>query len=339
MSEFRWNPNDRDQGDGFDFKFPPPQKLFPMAWGAALVAVLAWAVVSAYYTVEANEEAVVLRLGKLHGVSGPGFHGKLPFGIDKVFKGEVKTVHRAEFGYRTISAGVKSQFDYASSHVVAEATMLTGDLNMAMVNWEVRYKIRDLTDYLFEVRNPIETLRAVSEAVMRTEVGDRSVDEVLTLDRTAIGEVVGEKMQAKLDSFRCGIHIVKVNLKRVDPPDAVRSSFNRVNQAIQIRDRIINEAEGMRNKKIPAARGAKEQAIKEAEGYRIGRVNRAKGDAERFLSVLAEYKKAEDVTRRRLYLESMAQLLPKIGEITLMDSKEAGLFKMLNLDRGKGGGQ
>jgi membrane protease subunit HflK len=210
---------------------------------------------------------------------------------------------------------------------------------MAMVNWEVRYKIRNLTDYLFEVRNPVETLRAVSEAVMRTEVGDRSVDEVLTLDRTAISEVVGKKMQAELDTFRCGIHIVKVNLKRVDPPDAVRKAFNRVNQAIQVRDRIINEAEGMRNKKIPAARGAKERAVKEAEGYRIGRVNRAKGDAERFLSVLAEYKKAEDVTRRRLYLESMAKLLPKIGEVTLIDSKDAGLLKMLNLDRAKGGGQ
>jgi membrane protease subunit HflK len=215
--------------------------------------------------------------------------------------------------------------------------MLTGDLNMAMVNWEVRYKIRDLKNYLFEIRNPTETLRDVSQAVMRTEIGNRSVDEVLTLDRRAIEEAVAEKMQTMLgpEGFQSGIQIVKVNLKRLGPPDPVRDAFDAVNQAIQIRDRIINEAEGERNKNIPAARGDKDRVIKEAEGYMIGRINRAEGDTKAFLSVLEEYKKAEEITRRRLYIEAMEQLLPKVGEITIIDSDEAGVLKLLDLKKGK----
>ena len=214
--------------------------------------------------------------------------------------------------------------------------MLTGDLNLALVNWEVRYRIRDLKDYFFEVRDPQQTLRDVSQAVMRIEVGDRSVDEVLTLERTEIEQAVAVKMQTNLDDFKCGLHIIEINLKRVDPPDHVREAFNAVNQAIQERDRIINEAEGQRNQKIPAARGAADRAVKEAEGYHVGRVNRAEGDVSAFLAVLAEYEKAEDVTRRRLYLEAMEELLPKIGRITLVDDKGSGVLKLLDLDAGKG---
>ncbi|MCZ6785935.1 MAG: FtsH protease activity modulator HflK [Planctomycetota bacterium] len=314
-----------------------PRQIFALVWGAAGVIVVLWGVFTSFYTVEASEEAVILRFGRFHTIEGPGFHGKLPFGIDRVLKGEVKTVHREEFGYRTTSSGVQSQFDYTSRRAIAEATMLTGDLNMAMVNWEVRYKIRDLKNYLFEIRNPTETLRDVSQAVMRTEIGNRSVDEVLTLDRRAIEEAVAEKMQTMLgpEGFQSGIQIVKVNLKRLGPPDPVRDAFDAVNQAIQIRDRIINEAEGERNKNIPAARGDKDRVIKEAEGYMIGRINRAEGDTKAFLSVLEEYKKAEEITRRRLYIEAMEQLLPKVGEITIIDSDEAGVLKLLDLKKGK----
>lgn len=175
---------------------------------------------------------------------------------------------------------------------------------------------------------------------MRTEIGDRSVDEALTLDRTDIENTVASKMQQTLDSFKCGIQIVKVNLKRVDPPDDVRDAFNAVNRAIQIRDRIVNEAEGERNKKIPAARGEKERAIKEAEGYKIGRLNRAEGETKAFLSVLEEYQKAEDITRRRLYLEAMQKSLPKVGDLTLIDSEEDGVLKLLDLkgDKKRKGG-
>jgi modulator of FtsH protease HflK len=328
----------QSQGDG---EIPlEPEQVFPLLWGVLALLLVVWGGATAYFTVEANEEAVILRLGEVHKVSGPGFHGKAPFGIDRVFKGAVKTVHQAEFGYRTVNAGVKSQFNTTSPEVVAEATMLTGDLNLVLVNWEIRYKIKSLKDYLFEVRDPVGTLRAISEAVMRTEIGDRSVDEALTLDRTVVENTVSKKMQARLDHFKCGIQIVKVNLKKSDPPDAVRDAFNGVNRAIQIRDRIVNDAEGERNKKIPAARGAKDRAVKEAEGYKIGRLNRATGDTQAFLSVLEEYRKAEDVTRRRLYLEAMEAALPKVGELTLVDRADNGILKLLDLNRklGKNGG-
>ncbi len=301
--------------------------------------VVLWGLFTSFYTVEASEEAVILRFGRFHTIDGPGFHGKLPFGIDRVLKGEVKTVHREEFGFRTLASGVQSRFDYTSRRAIAEATMLTADLNMALVNWEVRYKIRDLKNYLFEILNPRETLRDVSQAVMRTEIGNRSVDEVLTLDRRDIENAVAERMQAMLgpEGFRSGIQIVKVNLKKLGPPDPVRDAFDAVNQAIQIRDRIVNEAEGERNKNIPAARGDKDRVIKEAEGYKIGRINRAQGDTDAFLSVLEEYKKAEEITRRRLYIEAMEELLPKLGEITVIDDAESGVLKLLDLKKGKDG--
>jgi membrane protease subunit HflK len=337
MADFEWpgSGSNGNQRPEIELNLDPGQ-LLPMIWGIGALALVAWAATTSYFTVEANEEAVVLRLGSVDYVAGPGFHTKLPFGIDKAYKGAVKTVHQAEFGYRTVSAGVKSQFDYASPEVVAEATMLTGDLNLVMVNWEVRWKIKDLEDFLFEVRDPVATLRDVSEAVMRTQIGDRSVDEALTLDRTVIENTVASKMQTLLDGFSSGVHVVKVNLKRVDPPDAVRDAFNAVNRAIQVRDRIVNEAEGERNKKIPAARGDKQRAIKEAEGYKLGRLNRAKGETEAFLSVLKEYESAKDITRRRLYLDAMEQALPKVGDLTLVDSEGSGVLKLLDLTRKEG---
>ena len=168
---------------------------------------------------------------------------------------------------------------------------------------------------------------------MRTEIGDRSVDEALTLDRTVIENAVTDEMRAQLDAFKCGIQVVKVNLKRVDPPQAVKDAFNAVNRAIQTRDRIVNEAEGERNKKLPAARGQKERAIKEAEGYKIGRTNRAVGEAAAFSAVLKEYEQAKEITRKRLYLEAMERSLSEVGEITVIDGQNDGVLKLLDLNR------
>lgn len=324
-------PRGRQPFDPIDWIARNPARAFPVGWGAVALILLVWGVFTSFYTVDADEQAVVLRFGDYHETTGPGFHGKLPFGIDEVQKGQVGKVLREEFGYRTVRSGVQSQFDYRSSKVVAEATMLTGDLNLVMVNWEVRYQIRNLKDWLFNIREPVATIRDVSESVMRTEVGDRSVDEVLTLDRIEIMNTVQARMQRDLDELGCGIVVVQVNLKRADPPEAVRDAFNAVNQALQVQARIINDAEGEVNQKIPAARGEKEKMIKEAEGYEIARVNEAEGETNAFLAVLEQYRLAEDVTRRRLYLEAMAKLLPELERITIVDGEADGVLKLLDL--------
>lgn len=322
--------------DARDWARRNPARVFYLAWMAVGLILVIVAVSTSFYTVEANEEAVVLRFGSFHTIAGPGFHGKLPFGIDRVHKGAVQTVYAAEFGFRTLSAGVKTQYARESRSLMAEADMLTGDVNLAMLNWEVRWKIRDLKDFLFNVRDPVETLRDVSQAAMRIEVGDRSVDEVLTIDRIAIAIAAGERMQKELDFYGCGIHIVRVNLKGVVPPDPVRDAFNRVEEAKQEKDRILNLAEGLRNQKVPAARGEAEKVVKEAEGYHIGRVNRAQGDISAFLAVLAEYQKAPEVTRRRLYLEAMEEILPHVGRITVVDGDGPGVLKHLDIGTPEG---
>jgi membrane protease subunit HflK len=317
--------------DPIDWAARHPEKVFKLAWLAIIVVILVWGGLTAFYTVEANEQAVVLRFGKFHDVAGPGFHGKLPFGIDQIYKGEVKRIHREEFGYRTLKAGVQSQYDFTSPGVMAEATMLTGDQNIALVNWEVRYRIRDLRDYLFQVQAPVETLRDVSQAVMCTVVGDRSIDEILTEGRVEVENEVAEKMQEALDGFRCGIQIIRVNLGAANPPDQVKDAFDQVIQAEQARERIINEAEGQKNQKIPAARGEKERVIKEAEGYAIAIKNRAEGETKAFLAILEQYKNAKEVTRRRLYLEAMEKLLPRVKEVIVIDGEGDGVLKHLDL--------
>ncbi|HHT9130451.1 MAG TPA: FtsH protease activity modulator HflK [Candidatus Brocadiaceae bacterium] len=287
---------------------------------------------TAFYTVKANEEAVVLRFGQYMETVGPGLHTKIPYGIDKVLKGEIKRIYNEEFGFRTEQRGFSSAIDYEFPDAKEEKLMLTGDLNCAEVHWVIRYKIKVLEDYFFNVRNVRETIRGVSQAVMRTLIGDRSIDEVLTIGRTDIEQKAKEGLQRILDSYKCGIDIQTVLLKGVDPPPPVKDAFNAVNQAIQIRDRIINDAEGQRNKILPAAEGKKQQVIKESEGYRIRRVNEAMGDTKAFLAVYEEYKKAEDVTRRRLFLETMSKVIPKCEKLYIIDKDMKGLLPILGLN-------
>ncbi len=287
---------------------------------------------TAFYTVKANEEAVILRFGRYVETVGPGLHTKVPYGIDKVLKGEVKRIYNEEFGFRTDQRGLSNRIGYQYPDIKEEKLMLTGDLNCAEVHWVIRYKIKALEDYFFNVKNVQEIIRGVSQAVMRTLIGDRSIDEVLTIGRTEIEQKAREDIQRILDSYHCGIDIQTVLLKGVDPPEPVKDAFNAVNQAIQIRDRIINEAEGQKNKILPAAEGKKEQVIKEAEGYRTRRVNEATGDIKAFLAVYEEYKKAEDVTRRRLFLETMAKVIPKCEKLYIVDKDLQGLLPMLKIN-------
>jgi membrane protease subunit HflK len=324
-NEFGW--------DDLKSQLPPPKRIFTIIAVAVLLIVGVWGVMTSYYTVHADEEAVILRLGSYSQTAGPGFHFKLPFGIDKALKGQVKTVHREEFGYRTVRAGVQSEFNYRSPQAVAEALMLTGDLNLVVVGWEVQYRIDNLEDYLFEVRDVPSTIRDVSQAAMRLEVGNRSVDEVLVSDRFGLASAVADRMQATLRKFKAGVYIVKVNLKRAVPPGPVQEAFSAVNSAKQDQVRMIEEAKGLREQKVPAARGTAKRAILEAEGYKSARINRAEGETAAFLSVLSEYRKAENVTRARLYFETLAKVLPKVNELLLIEGGQGDVLKLLDLKR------
>lgn len=287
---------------------------------------------TAFYTVKANEEAVILRFGKYNETVGPGLHTKIPYGIDKVLKGEVKRIYNEEFGFRTEQRGHSSAIDYDYPHAREEKLMLTGDLNCAEVHWVIRYKIKALEEYFFNVRNVRETIRGVSQAVMRTLIGDRSVDEVLTIGRIEIEQRAKDDIQKILDYYECGIDIQTILLKGVNPPELVKDAFNAVNQALQIRDRIINEAEGQKNKILPAAEGKKEQVIKEAEGYKIRRINEATGDVKAFLAMYEEYEKAEDVTRRRLYLETMSRIIPNCEKLYIIDKDLQSILPTFGLN-------
>ncbi len=320
-----------------DFKFdslqlePFKKYIIPIAIILAIIIIG----YSSFYTVKANQEAAILRFGRYTKTVGPGLHGKLPFGIDRVYIGEVKRIYNEEFGYRTLRSGRESAIDYEFRGAKDVSLMLTGDRNCSVVNWVVRYKIKDLKAFLFNVRNVKDTIRDVSEAVMRTTIGDRSIDEVLTVGRRDIEELAREKMESRLDLYGCGIDIQVVNLKGVDPPSQVKDAFDAVNKAVQMRDQIINEAEGKKNKIIPAARGKKEQVIMEAEGYKVKRINEATGDTKAFMAIWGEYEKEKDVTRRRLYLETMAKVLPECEEIYIIDKDQKGLLPFLNLGESK----
>ncbi len=323
--------------NGYDAKPPefnmdninwPANKKYILIGIAVLVFIIA--ISSSYYTVKANQEAVVLRFGNYSDSNGPGLHFKVPY-IDKVLVGEVKRIYNEEFGFRTRASGKVSTYDYNFHGAEEESLMLTGDLNCAEVHWVIRYKINDLKQFLFRVRNVKETLRQVSQAAMRRVVGDRSIDEVLTIGRSEIEDSVKIEVTDALNNYGCGISVQSVMLKGVNPPKAVKSAFDAVNQAVQLRDTIINDAEGKKNKILPAAMGKKEQIIKEAEGYNIKRVNEALGDTNAFLSILQEYNKAQDVTRRRIYLETMSEIIPKCEKVYILGESQKSILPFLNL--------
>ena len=226
----------------------------------------------------------------------------------------------------------RSEFAPATPDVTAEAVMLTGDLNVAVVEWIVQFRIRDARAYLFHVRDVPETFRNMSEAAMRQVVGDHSVDEVLTIGREAIALQAKEELQRLCNLYGIGIEVQQLVLQDVNPPDAVKPAFNEVNQAIQEKERSINEAWADYNKEVPRAKGEADQAVRAAEGYALERVNKAEGDAKRFDAVYEEYKKAPAVTRKRIYLEAMAQLLPKLGRKLVIDEKAKGILPLLQLD-------
>lgn len=288
-----------------------------------------WLIFSTIYTVGADEVGVIQRFGKYMRTTDPGLHSKIPFGVETVRKVKVQRVFKEEFGFRTTEAGIKTR--YSGKDFTGESLMLTGDLNSAVVDWIVQYRVKDPVKYLFHVRNVVETLRDASESVMREVVGDHSVDEVIVLSRQDIEVLAQQSTQNLLDEFETGIDIVTIKLQDVNPPKSVQPAFNEVNEARQEKERIINEALEAYNKVVPQAKGQAEQTIRQAEGYAVNRVNRAKGDAENFLAVWTAYNKAEDVTRRRLYLETLLDILPKLEKIYMIDEQQKGFIPLLQL--------
>ena len=294
---------------------------------AVLAAVLL--IVTSYYQVEPDEVGVVQRFGAYVRTTDPGPHLKVPF-AETVTKVPVQRQLKMEFGFRTTRVGAQTEYSTAPE-VRAEAVMLTGDLNVAVVEWIVQYRIRDAKAFLFHVRDVPETFRYMSEAAMRQVVGDHSVDEVITIGREAIALQAKEELQRLCNMYGIGIEIQQLVLQDVNPPDPVKPAFNEVNQAIQEKERAINDAWADYNKSVPKAKGEAEQAVRAAEGYAVERVNNAEGDANRFAAFHEEYRKAPAVTRKRLYLETMGTIIPKAGRKLVVDETARGVLPLLQL--------
>ena len=285
------------------------------------------------FTVGPEEEGVVLRLGKYDRTVAPGLHFKLPARIETAAKVPTQRQLKEEFGFRTVAAGTRTE--YANRGMDGEKLMLTGDLNVAVVEWIAQYRVKDPYRYLFKVRNVRTTFRDMNEAVMRQIIGDRSVSEVLTIGRQEIETEAERLLQEMCDEYDTGIQVEQVVLQNVNPPDEVKPSFDEVNQAQQERERQINDAKTAFNKVIPAARGQAEETVARAGAYAIERTNRARGEGGRFTALRLAYEAAPRVTRQRLYLEAMGEALARADRKVVVSQDAAGVLPLLQL----GGGQ
>ncbi|MEA3501029.1 MAG: FtsH protease activity modulator HflK [Candidatus Marinimicrobia bacterium] len=295
-----------------------------------IIVVIVVVLLNSWFTIEAEEIGVILRFGKYNRSVDPGFKMKFPY-IEKLYKVPVERQLKQEFGFRTVKAGINTA--YSSRSYNNESLMLTGDLNVAIVEWIVQYRVGDPYKYLFKVRNSTKTLRDVAEATMREVVGNRTVNEVLTIGRQEIANEVQKNLQDLCNQYQTGIKIEQVVLQNVTPPDKVKASFNEVNEAQQDKEKLINQAYSEYNKVVPRARGEAKQIIQQAEGYALNRVNRSKGDVARFNAIYNEYRRAPEVTRQRIYLETMNEIIPKVGVKYILDDEASGVLPLLNLDK------
>lgn len=292
----------------------------------AIVLVGFIGVLMAFYTIPADSVGIVLRFGKNIEQVESGLHAKLPFGIDTIITVPSKRQQKLEFGF--ITPGFTNP-DQVSDAPKLETSMVTGDLNSALVEWVVQYRITDPQQFLFDVREPSQTLRDLSEAVMREVIGDRTIDEIITIGRQEIEEAVLLGISELAKRYQLGVTINQVQLKNVNPPEPVQPSFNEVNRAQQDRENAINLANGEYNKAVPLARGEADQKIRAAEGYRFKRVNEAEGDVSAFNQVLEQYLKWPDVTRTRLYLETLGAVLPQAKQQIIVDDTVQQIMPML----------
>ncbi|UCE56963.1 MAG: FtsH protease activity modulator HflK [Desulfobacterales bacterium] len=309
-------------------KFKLPGGPFVIVICIILAIIFAY---SAIYTISPGHRGVILRFGKYAGTVGEGLHLKIPFGVDKVFKVHTEQVDTETFGFRTVRPGIRTQYEKGPVGG-RESLMLTGDLNVIDVEWIVQFRREDPQKFLFNVRDPVKALRDISESVNRRIVGNWSFDYVLQ-NREEVNKNAQEELQKILNEYETGIRVVNVRLQNVVPPDPVKGAFNEVNEAQQERENLINQAQETYNREIPKARGEAERTINGARGFALERVNRAKGDVARFSAVLKEYQNAEEVTKRRLYLEAFQTILPNAKQIYIIDSDQQGVLPLLQLNQ------
>lgn len=317
------------QDQNFDFNVPPQfEKVSKNIRAIVIGLIILLGGFSTFFTVDPEEVGVVVRLGKFVETVEPGLNYKLPI-IDQVELVPVERQLKQEFGYRTVQAGVQSRYQKAGYE--DESLMLTGDLNLADVEWVVQYRINDPYSYLFKVRNAESTLSDISEAAMRQVVGDRTVNEVLTVGRAEVSIRVQELIQSLVTEYELGITIEQVVLQDINPPNPVKPSFNAVNEAQQQRETLINQAKADYNRVIPRARGQAEETIQRAEGYASERINNAEGEVSRFNDLYAEYIKAPEVTKQRIFLETMEDIIPKMGKKIITDESGNNVLPLLQM--------
>jgi len=318
----------RNDFPSLDIKLP---KIKPGILKLIVIAVVVLIILAgSIYQISPEEIGAILRFGKYVRATDPGLHLKFPLGIEKLVKVPVQRQLKKEFGFRTTRPGIRTEYRVTTDSQ-REAMMLTGDLNVAVVEWIVQYKIKNPYNYLFKIRDAEATFRYMNEAVVRRVIGDNSVDEVITVGRARIANEAKEELQKLCDLYEIGIEVNQLIFQDVNPPDAVKPSFNEVNESLQEKERKINEAWSEYNQEIPKATGEAIQTIRAAEGYAMERVNNSKGDANRFIAIYREYARAPLVTRKRMYLETINLILPKIGKKIIFDEKQKNILPLLNL--------
>jgi membrane protease subunit HflK len=316
----------------FDLKNVKLPQINPKAVTIVVIVLLVISFVSSlWFTVEPEEVGIVLRFGEYTRTVNPGLNFKMPFGVEEVVKVPVERQLKLEFGFRSSTPGVRTR--YSATNYQEESLLLTGDLNAAEVEWIVQFRIKDPYQFLFRVRNAEQTFRDINEAIMRGIVGDRTVDEVITFGRQEVADAVSVKIQELCDQYELGIKVDQVVLQDANAPKPVQPAFNEVNEAEQEKEKLINQAKSEYNKIIPRARGIAEKTIQEAQGYALERVNKARGEASKFDSIFKEYSKAQDVTRQRIYLETMNDVMQNVGRKLITDEQATGILPLFQLEK------
>ena len=293
--------------------------------------VLALAVVAGFssvYVVDETENAVITRFGKYTQTVGSGLHVKLPFGIDKNYNVDIKTLRAEQFGFKTVKSGRNNEY---KNNISEESEMLTGDLNIVDVEWVIQYKVTDPKQWLFNVYEKEQTIRDISRSVINTLVGDRAIFDVISSDRSTIQNLAQEQMNENFKTLGLGINVTTVQFQNVVPPVEVQAAFEDVNKASQDMKRLINEGKEEYNKEIPKAQGEADRQIQVAEGYAAERVNMAKGDVARFNAVYDEYKRSPKATKERIYLETMAEIFGSETKPELIDSELKNVLPIKNI--------